>query len=96
MFRLVSICFSLFSLTEYYWISRNQPAFSPAEPALYLSAIDRFSKTVTGRGHVIDGPQTKLINVMMTYSSSSPTYAGVVVIRQRWHWPMTNRGCGSV
>jgi hypothetical protein len=50
----------------------------------YLSAIDRFSKTVTGRGHVIDGPQTKLINVMMmTYSSSPPTYAGVVVIRQR-------------
>jgi hypothetical protein len=35
MFRLVSACFSLFSLTEHYWISRNQPAFPPAEPALY-------------------------------------------------------------
>jgi hypothetical protein len=35
MFRLVSACFSLFSLTEHYWISRNQPAFPPAEPALW-------------------------------------------------------------
>jgi hypothetical protein len=34
MFRLVSACFSLFSLTEHYWISRNQPAFIPAELAL--------------------------------------------------------------
>jgi hypothetical protein len=33
MFRLVSACFSLFSLTEYYWISRNRSAFPPAEPA---------------------------------------------------------------
>jgi hypothetical protein len=40
MFRLVSACFSLFSLTEHYWISRNQPAFPPAEPAHYYLHAD--------------------------------------------------------
>jgi hypothetical protein len=34
----VSACFSLFSLTEHYWISRNQPAFPPAEPAQRVSS----------------------------------------------------------
>jgi hypothetical protein len=34
MFWFVSACFSLFSLTKYYWISQNKSAFPPAEPAL--------------------------------------------------------------
>jgi hypothetical protein len=42
MFRLVSAYFSLFSLTKYYWISRNQPAFPPAEPAHCEIFLEKF------------------------------------------------------
>jgi hypothetical protein len=53
MFRLVSAYFSLFFLTEYCWISWNQPAFIPAELAKYLPCLLllRGPKTQQKHGH---------------------------------------------